>query len=93
MAQARGVTTSHPKRVTKLLKLRAERLELIERDDPSIQSLNFRTALVEAQRHQQRLKLIIALDRADRWVEELANGSSQAEVTRSEGVRSVSLNL
>ena len=40
--------------------------------------------LVEAQRHQQWLKLVTALDRADRWVEELASGSSQAEIARSE---------
>ena len=86
VAQARGVTTSHLKRVTKLLKLPAERLEQIERDDPLIQSLNFRTALVEAQRHQQWLKLVTALDRADRWVEELASGSSQAEIASSEGI-------
>jgi hypothetical protein len=86
LAKQKGITTHHLKRVIKLLNLPPEKIKLIEQDDPSIQTLNFRTALAEAHKHEQWLNLVKALDNADRWRVELSKGVSQADIARTEGL-------
>ena len=86
LAKQKGITIHHLKRVIKLLNLPPEKLKLIEQDDPSIQTLNFRTALAEAHKHEQWLNLVKALDNADRWRVELSKGVSQADIARTEGL-------
>ena len=86
LAKQKGTSVKHFKRILKLLNLPPEKLKLIEQDDPSIQSLNFRTALAEAHKHEQWLSLAKALDNTDRWRVELNKGVSQADIARAEGL-------
>lgn len=86
LAKQKGTSVKQFKRILKLLNLPPEKLKLIEQDDPSIQTLNFRTALAEAHKHEQWLNLVKALDNAYRWHVELSKGVSQADIARSEGL-------
>ena len=74
------------KRVTKLLSLPSDQLKLIESDDPAIQSLNFRDAIVIAHKHEQWTKLANEINNADKWTQLLNRGISQANIARSEGM-------
>ena len=82
VAQVRGVTFSHLKR----LKLPDERLKLTESGAPSVQTLNFRSALVEAQQHEQRLNLINALNQVECWEIALSNRVIQVEIAQEEAM-------
>ena len=69
-----------------LLSLPSDQLKLIESDDPAIQSLNFRDAIVIAHKHEQWTKLANAIKNADKWTQLLNSGISQANIARSEGM-------
>ena len=70
LATQRGVSVPHLKKVIKLLHLPSEKRRLIEQDDPSIQQLGFKEALMEVHKHEQWLSIVRALDHADLWREQ-----------------------